>query len=517
MSELRDHPRPVPPDHDAAFVPADGAPGPLTFSIGILGALVAPATFLVGVVLFFMVFGVFDVNALTVSGLVGLFLAAPLSRSYGRYWEWVVKGVSSPTSVSLLVLFLAIGLVSALITQVDVASGFIWLAQSVGIGGGVFVAVTFIIVCVVSMATGSSLGTMFTAFPIFYPAGVLLGADPLLLAGAIVSGGLFGDNLAPISDTTIVSASTQRYRRRSGVADIGGVVRARTRYALPAALISAVLFLVLGVVRASQSGSGGADIVAGNPLNLVMAIPVAALLIVAYWKRDLFLAATVGIVLGIVLGLATGLMTPADIIAPNAEGAVGGFLVTGLQSMLPMMGLGIIIFGMIGVMQGAGVFDSIVTLVTRSPLARTPLGAELIIGVGSALTGAIFAGVNSPAMLLYGPVADRVGAVAQLHPYRRANVMDCFTLGIGSVMPIGSIFLLIASQLTQGYGEGVVTLSSTSIFLTCFYPFALTAVIAFSVLTGWGRRFEGPDGMPVGRPDDSAPRGHSMEPEGAVA
>src|SRR5690606_6786117 len=95
----------------------------------------------------------------------------------------------------------------------DVSSGFVWLASTIGVGSATFTLFTFVAVCVISMSTGSSIGTMFTAFPIFYPAGVLIGADPTLLAGAIISGAVFGDNIAPISDTSIISASTQRSSR----------------------------------------------------------------------------------------------------------------------------------------------------------------------------------------------------------------------------------------------------------------------------------------------------------------
>jgi Na+/H+ antiporter NhaC len=70
---------------------------------------------------------------------------------------------------------------------------------------------------------------MFTCFPIFYPAGVLLGCDPGVLAGAIVSASIFGDNLAPISDTTIISAGTQEYTKKQGFADIGGCVATRLK------------------------------------------------------------------------------------------------------------------------------------------------------------------------------------------------------------------------------------------------------------------------------------------------
>jgi Na+/H+ antiporter NhaC len=469
---------------------------PLTFRVGLVGAFIAPLIFLVGVIAYFVIYGVFDMNALTASGLVGVLVAALFARSYGRFWDWVIAGVSSRTSITLLLILLSVSLVSALISQTDVAGGFVWLAGKIGIGGGGFVAVVFLMVCAIAMSTGTSIGTLFTAFPIFYPAGVVLGADPLLLAGAILSGALFGDNLAPISDSTIVSSSTQRYRRRSGVAEIGGVVRSRARYALTAAAISAVLFLVLGLALADDGAAaqvGGED---ANPLSLVMLVPVVILLLVAFWKRDIFLATTVGLLTGIVVGLVAGLMGPADIISANDDGTAGGFLVAGVADILPLIGLGIVVFSIIGIFQGAGIFDRIVDAAARSRLTNT--------GLGAALTAGIFAGVNGPSMIMYGPLADRIGSRVGLHPYRRANVMDCFTLGIGSVVPVVSSFLLIAGLLTQGYGEGIPEQSPVAIFTTAFYPLVLTVVILVAVLTGWGRRFEGEDGAETKEPQPAA-------------
>jgi Na+/H+ antiporter NhaC len=487
---------PVPETHPDQLAHVDPVPEErLTFRIGIIGALIPPLIFLAGVIAYFVIFGVFDMTALTASGLVGLLVAGLFARSYSRYWESVIAGVASRNAGTLLLILLAVSLIAAMITQTGVSGGFVWLAGQLGIGGGVFVAVTFVMVCIISMATGSSLGTMFTAFPIFYPAGVILGADPVLLAGAILSGGLFGDNLAPISDSTIVSASTQRYRRRIGVAEVAGVVRSRARYALLAAGISGILFLVLGLMLGND-GPDGATVGTdgqGDPLGLIMVAPIVVLLAVAFWKRDIFLATTIGLIAGIATGLLSGLLNPADVMSVNDEGQPSGFLITGIADMLPLVGLAIVVFGITGVLQGAGVFDAILQLVSRSARSRTPLGAELAIGLGGAATAAIFAGVNSPAMLLFGPVADRLGAAAQLHPYRRANVMDCFTLGIGAVIPVGSVFLLISSQLTAGY-EGVPEVSALAIFSAAFYPFALTVVMLIAVFTGWGRRFEGPNG-----------------------
>ncbi|MGC2939920.1 Na+/H+ antiporter NhaC family protein [Brevibacterium sp. FAM 24638] len=479
----------------------------MTFRFGLFGAVVPLVVFLAGVITYFMIFEVFDINALTASGLAGLLVGALFARSYSRFWECVITGVSSRGTVSLLLIFLSVGLVVAMINQTDVAGGMVWLAGQLDVGGGWFVLLAFVMACAISMATGSSLGTMFTAFPIFYPAGVMLGASPTLLAGAILSGAVFGDNLAPISDSSIMSASTQRYRRRDGVAEISGVVRSRAQYALIAAGASGILFLGLGLF-ADGSGDSVNKIDSGQttPLSLTMLIPIAALLVVAFWKRNIFMATTTGLLCGLVTGLLTGLLSFGDIFSVGDDGDPAGVFVTGIETILPLVGLAIVIFGIIGVLQGAGVFDIIVGVVSRSGRNRRPVVSELTIGFGAAITTVVCAGVNTPAILMFGPVADRIGAQSQLHPYRRANIMDCFVLGIGGVVPVASIFLLISSQLTGGYGSGVPELTAFSIFTAAFYPLILTLVILLAVLTGWGRRFEGENGVPVRQPIPLGPK-----------
>ena len=206
-------------------------PRELTFRGGWLAAFVPVAVFLFFCVLFFVILQAFEMQALAMGGFVALLLGAVLATNYRHYWDAVMRGIGSPTAVSIVVILLVIGMFAHLIKATNVSDGFVWLANEIGVDARLFTLFTFIVVCTVAMATGSSIGTMFTAFPIFYPAGVALGAEPALLAGAIVSGGIFGDNLAPISDTTIISAASQRFRRRSGVADIGGVVGGRAQIA----------------------------------------------------------------------------------------------------------------------------------------------------------------------------------------------------------------------------------------------------------------------------------------------
>ncbi|GHC20743.1 sodium:proton antiporter [Gemmobacter nanjingensis] len=474
----------------------------LRFRGGLALAFLPPVIFLVMCVLFFIVFKAFDMTALAMGGFVSLLVGAVFARDYGKFWEQVLKGIGSETSVAIVVILFLVGMISAMIKATGVANGFVWLAQDIGLSAGYYTFFVFIAVSVVAMATGSSIGTMFTAFPIFYAAGLAIGAPPALLAGAILSAAILGDNLAPISDTTIISSSSQRFRSRSAVADIGGVVRHRARYALTAALISAALFLVIGQSQTADTSIVSQFSATASAMPLFMLIPVAIMLIVAMVTRDIFMAVTVGLVLGSATGLATGLLTPAMIVGVK-DGALSGFLYDGVNSMLGTVALVLSVFGIMGVLRGAGVMELMVDKITSGKLSSTPRGVETAIGLGVTATTLLFGGVNSAAMLTFGPVADELGARVGLHPYRRANVMDCFALGLASVVPVLSAYLFIGALLTSGY-EAAPALSTFDLFPVTLYPLVLTAIMILSVITGWGRTYEAKDGSAVTSPQPVA-------------
>ena len=131
-----------------------------------------------------------------------------------------------------------------------------------GFTGRLFVAAAFLITCLLAFATGTSVGTYFVVIPILFPVGVMAGAAPEFTIGAIVSGAAFGDNLGPISDTTIASSATQH-------ADLGTVVKTRMRYSLPAASGALILFLLFSRTTDGGAAAAASDGVA-NPVSLVM-------------------------------------------------------------------------------------------------------------------------------------------------------------------------------------------------------------------------------------------------------
>lgn len=431
----------------------------------------------------FIGFKAFNMEALAVGGFLALLIGGIFCTDYEKYWNSAVSGISSITSVSVVVILLLVGMFSALIKTCGLSGGFVWIANAVGLRGGIFVAFAFLATCIVSTATGSSIGTMFIAFPIFYPAGLLLGAGEMLMAGAIVSGAIFGDNLAPISDTTIASASTQTFQD-GRPADIGGVVASRIKYSAVAGLISIVLFAVLGGIGGSYQG-GNVD-AAANPLSLVMLLPVVVMLIVSTKTRNIYAGILVGLGLGTIVGLLAGLFTPAQIFSNDAaNNAAVGFLIDGVNNILPTCALVISVFGIMGVLADAGMLNLIADKILSSKLAHSDRGAELLCMAGISITTILLGGVTSASILTFGPIMNRIGSAKQIHPYRRANLLDGTANSLPSIVPFLSVFVFIGSALT---GLSPVTVAAGTL-----YGFVLFVVFLAAVCTGWGCQKEHSD------------------------
>lgn len=452
----------------------------LTFRGGMFFSLVPVVIYVFFCVVLFIIFKAFNMEALAVGGFIALLIGGLFCTSYSEFWDSAVRGISSITSVSVVVILLLTGMFSQLIKICGLSGGFVWLANSIGIRGGLFVSFTFLAACIVSTATGSSIGTMFIAFPIFYPAGLILGASPMWMAGCIVSGAVFGDNLAPISDTTIASASTQQFHD-GHPADIGGVVSSRLRYSAVAGLITLVFFAIVGGIGGTYQG-GEIDAVS-NPTTLIMLIPVVVMLVVSTKTRNIFAGIGVGLSLGTVVGLASGLFTFADVFANDAaNNAAVGFLIDGVNNILPTCALVISVFGIMGVLNDAGLLDYLAERILDSKAASTERGAELVCMLGISLTTILFGGVTSASILTFGPILNRIGSAKNIHPYRRANLLDGTANSLPAIVPFMSVFVFIGAALTG--------LSPVEVAGGTVYAFALFGTFLFAVITGWGRQHE---------------------------
>ncbi len=125
------------------------------------------------------------------------------SMSYTQSLAVFIKGAESMVYISIvLVLAWALGSVNADVHTADYIASLI--------GGSLppmyFPMIVFVLGAIISLSTGSSYGTFAILMTIAVPVGFDLGASMYLTIAAVLSGGLFGDHVSPISDTTVLAS-----------------------------------------------------------------------------------------------------------------------------------------------------------------------------------------------------------------------------------------------------------------------------------------------------------------------
>jgi len=118
--------------------------------------------------------------------------------------------------------------------------GLSWLSPSL------FLAIGLLLCALMSVATGTSWGTVGTLGVVLIGIGGAMNIPLPLVAGMIVCGATFGDKMSPISDTTnlaAMSAGTDLYRH----------IYAMLFTTVPAFLFTFILFLVIGFTYADQN------------------------------------------------------------------------------------------------------------------------------------------------------------------------------------------------------------------------------------------------------------------------
>lgn len=440
-----------------------------------------PATLLIPFLLFaaasvylFVFLKVFDLMALAGAGLAALVSGALLTRSPRAYWKAVLEGAASELTATVLLLLMAAGVFSAMMKAAGLAQALALLTGGAIAGTPFLTPAVFLICAVLATATGSSISTILAASPIFLPFGAALGCDVPMLAGAILSGAIFGDNLAPVSDVAIISAMTQSDNTGRPI-DLGEVVRTRFPFAM-AALIITLPFYFFGSAGSAQTVQVFED---ANLMSLVMIIPVALLIYVAIRSKDALHAVTLATVTGLVLGLLTGILTPAQIVSVK-DGAISGVITGGIANVSGIMLMCLALFGFTGVIHRTGLADAAEKFLGRE--AASPRSAETLLAVVTVLISAALAAVTSVAVALAGQLADRL-LRDRIDPYRRAYLLAGFANSLPVILPF-SAFSLITLSAASSLGDA--SLTPFTLMTATYYPVALFVVFTLSIVTGIG-------------------------------
>lgn len=416
-----------------------------------------------------------NVNGYVLAFFAALVTGIIFTKNEKAYGEAMVSGLCKPM-FSVIVLAVILAAVSGkLISASGAVQTIAVYVVEAGLTGKLFVVATFLITCLLAFATGTSVGTYFVVIPILFPVGVMAGASPAFMIGAIVSGAAFGDNLGPISDTTIASSATQH-------ADLGMVVKTRMRYSLPAAAGALLLFLLFSKTTDGNTALMAADGEA-DPISLVMLVIPVVIIVLCMMKKHLITALSWGILSGVAAGLLFGVYSVEELISFPGGFSVSGAIIEGITGTAGTIAMLIAVFALLGVLERSGLFDDVRGLLERFAKSERSTEATIIFSVGilSMVTGVI-----SVAIVALGDLIDEIGKKAGVNPYRRANLMDCTGCVFCFLAP-WTVHCVIPAQQTAQFGAELAVAPATVPFVN-YYSLCMLVMLLIAVITGYGRK-----------------------------
>lgn len=416
-----------------------------------------------------------NVNGYVLAFFAALVAGVLFAKDEKAYGEALVYGLSKPMFGVIVMAVILAAISGKLISASGVVQTIAVYVVAAGFTGKLFVAASFLITCLLAFATGTSVGTYFVVIPILFPVGVMAGAAPEFMIGAIVSGAAFGDNLGPISDTTIASSATQH-------ADLGTVVRTRMRYSLPAAAGALVLFLMFskttddGAITSSAAGTA-------KPVSLVMLVVPAVIIVLCMMRMHLITALSWGILAGCAVGLLFGIYTVEGLISFPGGFSVSGAIIEAISGTAGTVVMLIAVFALLGVVERSGVFEDVGVFLER--FARSERSTETAIVLAAGILSMV-TGVISVAIVALGDLVNEIGEKAGVDKYRRANLLDCTGCVFCFLAP-WTVHCVIPAQQSAQFGEGFAVAPASIPFVN-FYSICMMVMLAVAVITGYGRK-----------------------------
>lgn len=311
----------------------------------------------------------------------------------------------------------------------------------------------FVAACFISLAIGTSVGTVVALVPIAAGLAQQTGSEIPLFTAAIVGGAYFGDNLSFISDTTVVATQTQQCK-------MSDKFRVNVMIVAPAALVILVVYAFMGAGMETPTQK--------ESIDFVKVIPYLAVLVIAICGINVMAVLTIGLALCGIIGVADG---SYDIY--GWFGAMGN----GILGMGELIIIAMMAGGMLEIVRKNGGIDYIIYLITRHVSTRR--GAELSIAALVSLVNLCTAN-NTVAILTVGDIAKKIGDRFGVDRRKAASILDTFSCTVQGLIPYGVQMLLAAGLAEKG---------PMQILPNLYYPMAIGICSLLAIIFRFPKRY----------------------------
>jgi len=240
-----------------------------------------------------------------VAAIVGFFNKV----SYERMIEEVANNIKSTTEAILILLL--VGALAGTWLLSGVIPSMIFYGLKI-LNPTIFLPATVVICSIISIATGSSWTTSATVDIALVGIGQAIGIPLGMVAGAVLSGAYFGDNMSPLSDTTNLAPAMA-----------GGDLFTHIRYmaltTVPTITITIVIFTIIGLTLHPAGAADSKDLLAAMQekfyISPILFLVPATVIFLIVRKTKPLIALLAGTLLGGVF---------AVIFQPNIVAGVAG-------------------------------------------------------------------------------------------------------------------------------------------------------------------------------------------------
>ena len=315
----------------------------------------------------------------------------------------------------------------------------------------------FLISCFISLAVGTSCGTIAALTPI--AAGLIqpLGVNPALMIASVIGGAMFGDTLSIISDTTIAATRTQGVSMRDKM-------RQNVVVAVPPAIVALVLYAIVGHSEAAVAVQPPAF----TWHHLLLVTPYILILVLACVGMNVMLLLFSGSLLAAIIGNLLGKFDFWGGLKLVGDGTLG---------MSETLIVAILAGGLLGTIRHNGGIDWLMEKI--SGMVKSTRGCEFGVWI---LVSAVnlFTANNTVAIVVAGPIAKDLSNRFKCVPARVASILDTCSCIVQGLIPYGAqILIAVGLAKTAGY-----EITPPQIISHLYYQGLLTIAVALWIIVG---------------------------------
>ncbi len=308
----------------------------------------------------------------------------------------------------------------------------------------------FLVSCLISLAIGTSCGTIAALTPIAANLVAPLGVSSALVVGAVIGGAMFGDNMSMISDTTIAATRTQNVGMRDKFIQ-------NFKMILPAAIAVIVIYFILGhnesnLVPPAEEFTG---------MHLFLITPYALLLVLSLLGFNVMALLFFGSLLACVTGGLTGKFDFWTALECCGNGALG---------MSETLIVAILAGGLLKVIRWNGGIAYILRGIEKAIFSQRACEFGVFFLV-SAIN--LFTANNTVAIVIAGPIAAELSKKFNCSPKRIASILDTASCFVQGILPYGAQILIAVGAAKAASLE----ISALSLAVWSLYPWIMAIIV----------------------------------------